>query len=233
MDLFQFQFCSNCTTLKSQPIHAGHRCPYIRLTCFQKYLLYLSESLKLIQYIFLVQIACKENQWEFCFTWNFTVYTYSLVSRFSLSFMKLLTWKYPSFTIWILCIKIRIISIHIFCIINNIKVIFSKFDSTFLDPFIKFWSQYWLSPFNINCACKTLFIVFSLTFTSKLSFNILTKEANVSFLFLNKTPSINPINFHLVLDSFQTPHVYSLMNYHYIFSFSCTNQIKIILNWIP
>ena len=48
---------------------------------------------------------------------------------------------------------------------------------------------------SISCACKTLFIIFSLTFTPKLSFNILTKEANVSFLSLNKTPSINPINF--------------------------------------
>ena len=74
---------------------------------------------------------------------------------------------------------------------------------------------------SISCACKTLFIVFSLTFTPKLSFNILAKEANVSFLSLNKTPSINPINLHLVLDSFLTPHVYSQMNYlHYIFSFS-------------
>ena len=47
----------------------------------------------------------------------------------------------------------------------------------------------------ISCTCKTLFIVFSLTYTPKLSFNILTKEANVIFLSLNKTPSINPINF--------------------------------------
>ena len=48
---------------------------------------------------------------------------------------------------------------------------------------------------SISCACKTLFIVFLLTFTPKLSFNILAKEASVSFLFLNKTLSINPINF--------------------------------------
>ena len=58
---------------------------------------------------FLVHIVYEENQRKFCFTWNWTLYTYFLVSRFSLFFMKLLTWKYPSFTIWILCIQMRFI----------------------------------------------------------------------------------------------------------------------------
>ena len=38
---------------------------------------------------FWVHVAWKENQWEFWLTWNCTVFTYSLVSRFSLFFMKL------------------------------------------------------------------------------------------------------------------------------------------------
>ena len=110
----------------------------------------------------------------------------------------------------------KFISIHISYIINNIKVIFAKFDSTSLDPFIKFGLNICLFH-SIPCACKTLLIVFSLTFTLKLSFNIFTKEANVSFLHLNKTLSINSINFSF---SFGFPHEYSLMHYlHYIFSF--------------
>ena len=108
-----------------------------------------------------------------------------------------------------------------------------NFDSTFLDPLIIFGLNIGFVH-SISCSCKTLFIVISLTFTSKLSFNILTKEAKVSFLSLDKTLSINPIKFSLVLDSFLTPHVYSLMHYlHYIFSFSCKNYIRIILDWIP
>ena len=77
--------------------------------------------------------------------------------------------------IGILCIKIRFISIHIFCIINYLQVIFVKFDSSFLDTFINFCLNIGFVS-SISCACKTLFIVFLFTFTPKFLFNIFTKK---------------------------------------------------------
>ena len=64
-------------------------------------------KLKLIQYIFLVHATCEENQWEFLLYVKLFNIHFSLVFRFSLFFMKLLTWKYPSFNIEIVCLKMR------------------------------------------------------------------------------------------------------------------------------
>ena len=148
MDLFQFQFCSYCTTLKSQPIIACYRLPYMTnlLSKFSLIFARISETNSIFLWL---RVDYEENQWEFCIMWNCTIYTYSLVSWFSLFLIIFITLKYPFFTTGILCVKMRFISIQIFCIINNIKIIFAKLDFTFLDPFIKFQSQYWLCPFNI------------------------------------------------------------------------------------
>ena len=56
----------------------------------------------------------------------------------------------PTFHFGILWIKIRFISMHKFCITNNKKIILKNYDSTFIDPFIKFWSEYLLCSFNIS-----------------------------------------------------------------------------------
>ena len=124
------------------------------------------------------------------------IVSYTLILWFSdfLCFHETPHQKIPIFNYRISLYKMRFIRIHISCIINNIKRIFTKFDSTFLDPFIKFWYQYCFVH-SVSCAYKTLFIIFSLTLTPKLSSNIFFKEVNVSFLPLNKTPNINPIIF--------------------------------------
>ena len=200
MDLFQFH--SYCITLKSQLKHAWRRCPYIRQTCFQKYLLFLAGFLKLIQYFFESMLPVKKTNGNFALR---EISPYTLFFGFQIFFVRHET----------LYLEIPIFhnrdSLHKNEIHQYIHILhYQQYKGNIYK--IRFYFLILSTNFGLNigfvhsisCGSKTIFIVFSLNFIPKLSFNILIKESYVCFLSLNKTPSINPLTFHLVLNSFLT-----------------------------
>ena len=158
MDLLQFQFHSYFTTLKFQLIHAWHHCPKTGQTCFQKYLLYLVGSLKLIQYFFESMLLVKKINRNLLYVKLHRIHLFFGFQVF-LALHETPHLEIPIFHYMDSLEIMRFISIHISCIINNIKVIFAKFNSTFLDFSLNFGLNIGFVH-SISCACKILFIVF-------------------------------------------------------------------------